>query len=43
MLIIDWFQFMENGLPLEKKLSSVTVGVFDGVHRGHQDLIERIV
>jgi riboflavin kinase/FMN adenylyltransferase len=43
MLIIDWSQFTENGLPLEKKLSSVTVGVFDGVHRGHQALIERIV
>ena len=42
-MVIDWFQFIENGLPLEKKLSSVTVGVFDGVHRGHQALIERIV
>jgi riboflavin kinase/FMN adenylyltransferase len=43
MLIIDWFHFTENGLPLEQKLSSVTVGVFDGVHRGHQALIERVV
>jgi riboflavin kinase/FMN adenylyltransferase len=43
MLIIDWSQFTEKGLVLEQKLSSVTVGVFDGVHRGHQTLIERIV
>jgi riboflavin kinase/FMN adenylyltransferase len=43
MLVIDWLQFTQNGLPLEKKLSSVTVGVFDGVHRGHQALIERVV
>jgi riboflavin kinase/FMN adenylyltransferase len=43
MLVIDWLQFTQNGLPLEKKLSSVTVGVFDGVHRGHRALIERVV
>jgi riboflavin kinase/FMN adenylyltransferase len=43
MLVIDWLHFTQNGLPLEKKLSSVTVGVFDGVHRGHQALIERVV
>jgi riboflavin kinase/FMN adenylyltransferase len=43
MLIIDWLQFTEKGLPLEQKLSSATVGVFDGVHRGHQALIERIL
>ncbi|MDR1836052.1 MAG: FAD synthetase family protein [Treponema sp.] len=43
MLVIDWSEFLENGLPLELKKASVTVGVFDGVHRGHQALIERIV
>jgi len=43
MLIIDWAQFLEDGLPLGENLSSMTVGVFDGVHRGHQALIERIV
>lgn len=43
MLIIDWLQFLENGLPVEQKLSSMTVGVFDGVHRGHKALIERVV
>ena len=43
MLVIDWAQFLESGLPLGEKLSSMTVGVFDGVHRGHQALIERVV
>jgi riboflavin kinase/FMN adenylyltransferase len=44
MLTIEWPQFLENGLPLEhKQKSSMTVGVFDGVHRGHQSLIKRIV
>jgi len=43
MLVINWPQFLENGLQSGEKLSSVTVGVFDGVHRGHQALIERIV
>jgi riboflavin kinase/FMN adenylyltransferase len=51
MLVIDWLQFLEEGLPpvfteqgrrLEQ-FSSVTVGVFDGIHRGHQALIKRIV
>jgi len=43
MLVIEWSSFLENGLPLGQKHSSVTVGVFDGVHRGHRSLIERIV
>ena len=43
MIKIDWQQFLESGLNLGKKLSSMTVGVFDGVHRGHQALIERVV
>jgi len=43
MTEIDWTAFLENGLPLERRKSSVTVGVFDGVHRGHQALIANIV
>ena len=43
MQVIDWAQFLKSGLPLGEKLSSMTVGVFDGVHREHQRLIERIV
>jgi riboflavin kinase/FMN adenylyltransferase len=43
MTEIDWSSFLENGLPIERKKSSVTVGVFDGVHRGHQALIANIV
>jgi len=43
MQVIDWARFLESGLPLGEKLSSMTVGVFDGVHRGHRLLIERVV
>jgi len=43
MLTVEWHQFLENGLPLKNKQSSMTVGVFDGVHRGHQALINRVV
>jgi len=43
MQVIDWARFLESGLPLGEKLSSMTVGVFDGVHLGHRLLIERVV
>jgi len=43
MLTVEWRQFLENGLPLGNKQSSMTVGVFDGVHLGHQALIKRVV
>ena len=43
MLVVEWSQFLEEALPLEGNPSAVTVGVFDGVHRGHKALIDRVV
>jgi riboflavin kinase/FMN adenylyltransferase len=43
MLVIEWPQFLREGFPTGEKFSSMTVGVFDGVHRGHRALIERVV
>ena len=43
MQVIDWPHFLKNGLQQGEKSSSMTVGVFDGVHRGHQRLIESVV
>ena len=43
MQIIEWRQFLAAAVPLEGKPSAITVGIFDGVHRGHRALIERIV
>jgi len=43
MQVIEWSQFLEEPLRLGGKPSAVTVGVFDGVHRGHKALIEKVV
>ncbi len=39
MHIIGWNELLKNGLPLQQEIS-LTVGVFDGVHRGHRQLID---
>ena len=43
MQIIEWGNFLKQGLPLNNNSAAMTVGFFDGVHRGHRALIDRIV
>jgi len=48
MKVIKWHRFLKNGLNapvsgFKGKKSSMTVGVFDGVHLGHQALIRQVV
>jgi len=44
MQIIEWPEFLENSLSLDgKKAAAITVGVFDGLHRGHKALIHEVV
>jgi riboflavin kinase/FMN adenylyltransferase len=43
MQVIDWPQFLEETYLLKGNPFAVTVGIFDGVHRGHKALIEAVV
>jgi riboflavin kinase/FMN adenylyltransferase len=46
MRILDWEEFTgpgKAGASGEERQGALSIGVFDGVHRGHQRLIEKIV
>ncbi|MDR1046467.1 MAG: hypothetical protein LBL64_01720, partial [Treponema sp.] len=42
MRIIDWTDYIHNRISEPEEGISLSIGVFDGVHRGHQELIRRI-
>ena len=46
MLILEWPEFAASGLARTEFADrglAMTVGVFDGIHRGHQVLLERVL
>ncbi|MDR2535600.1 MAG: FAD synthetase family protein [Treponema sp.] len=42
MQVVEWGSFIEKNRTAQPE-TAMTIGVFDGVHRGHQRLIEKIV
>ncbi|MCL2722336.1 MAG: hypothetical protein FWD47_13485 [Treponema sp.] len=43
MKIINWDEFLKTEPPQNSQKTSMTVGIFDGVHRGHQVLLKNVV
>lgn len=41
--MVDLHRYEDSGLPPNVTDTVVTVGTFDGVHRGHRDVIEKLV
>ena len=43
MQVIEWDNFLKQGLPLENSFTAMSIGFFDGVHKGHKALFDRVV